>query len=204
MNRYSTGLKDILCGSGKYMLLAWLLSVAGCAIQPGQPGSSIDYRDITVDTDIQKVFDQAVALMQQEQYARAIPLLDQVTASEQRLTAPYINLAIAYEQTGDSGKAVENLEKALAIDAYDPTANNELGLIYRKQGKFELAKKAYITAIEKHPDYLPVIRNLGILCDLYLRDSECALEQYEKYQKLVPEDEKVKIWIADLKQRSGG
>jgi tetratricopeptide (TPR) repeat protein len=80
-------------------------------------------------------------------------------------------------------------------------ANNELGLLYRKEGKFNAARTAYENAIQKHPDYLPARKNLGVLCDLYLHDFNCALEQFEGYLELQPDDKTVTIWVADVKRR---
>ena len=99
--------------------------------------------------------------------------------------------------------AEENLRKALDIDLGHPVANNELGLIYRKAGRFDDARKAYENALVVHPEYLPARKNLGILCEIYLRDLKCALDQYEQYQGYVPDDKTVNIWIADLKRRMG-
>ena len=59
----------------------------------------------------------------------------------------------------------------------------------------------YEKAIEGFPNYYPAHRNLGILCELYLSDPECALEHYEIYTKAKPEDEQVKLWIMDLRIR---
>ena len=198
----------------RWRMLSFAMSMllfAGCAIQPGQQGE-VDVEEevpkardevIVVEAEVQKNFDAATSLMKQGEYESAIAILEKLVEAEQRLTAPYINLAIAYRHTGDDKKAQSSLDKALAIDKYDAMANNEQGLLLRKQGKFEEAKKAYTTALRKNPEYLPVIRNLGILCDIYLRDWECALEQFEKHQALSPDD-KLKIWIADLKRRTGG
>ncbi len=44
--------------------------------------------------------------------------------------------------------------------------------------------------------------NLGVLCDLYLRDLDCALAHYRRYQTLTEEnDRRVALWIADLSRR---
>lgn len=181
-------------------IMCLLAALSGCATQSGVSKAS-KVQDVDVSSDVQQTFDQALQLLQDEQYDTAITLLNNVIEQEQRLTAPYINLAMAYRHTGNEKLAEENLLKALAIDQAQPVANNELGILYRKQGRFEDAKKVYINALSEYPDYLPVIKNLGILCDIYMRDPQCALEQFEKYQQYAPEDKTVKIWIADLKTR---
>lgn len=185
---------------GKVIILCFLAAINGCATQSGT-STGIKEQDVSVSSDVQATFDQALKLLQEEQYDTAITLLSSVIEREKRLTAPYINLAMAYRKKGDDKQAEESLLKALAIDNTQPVANNELGIIYRKQGRFTDAKKVYITALSEYPDYLPVIKNLGILCDIYMRDPQCALEQFEKYQQQVPDDKTIKIWIADLKAR---
>ena len=182
------------------MMLCILALFSGCATQPGAT-SRYKSEDIDVSSEVQKEFDQALGLLQQKQYDAAISVLNSVIEKEKRLTAPYINLAMAYRHKGEDKLAEENLLKALEIDKTQPVANNELGILYRKQGRFADAKQVYITALSEYPDYLPVIKNLGILCDIYMRDPQCALEQFEKYQKQVPDDKTIEIWIADLKAR---
>ena len=130
-------------------------------------------------------------------------MLESVVEREQRLPAPYVNLAISQRRTGDEEAAEQNLIKALKLDLHHPVANNELGLLYRKAGKFSAARTAYENAIKEHPRYLPAKRNLGVLCDLYLHDFECALEQFEDYLELRPDDKTVSIWVFDVKQRLG-
>jgi len=77
------------------------------------------------------------------------------------------------------------------------------GLLYRKTGRFAEARAIYEKAIERFPDYYPVHKNLGILCDLYLNDSACALEHYEIYSKARPEDAQVPLWVANVRARLG-
>ena len=46
--------------------------------------------------------------------------------------------------------------------------------------------------------------NLGVLCDLYLRQPQRALEAYERYLTLAgTPDEKVSGWVTELKKRLG-
>lgn len=185
----------------KMLVVCSLAAISGCAINTGQSSWTSYEEIVAVDSDVQIAFDQALKSLQAEQYDVAIKLLNSVVEREKRLTAPYINLAMAHRHKGDEKLAEENLLKALSINQAQPVANNELGLLYRKQGRFEDAKKVYTNALSRHPGYLPIIRNFGILCDLYMRDPQCALEQFKKYQEHFPDDKTVKIWIADLNTR---
>ena len=156
---------------------------------------------VDIDSDVELDFKNAIVLMQQDNNAQAVTVLKTVIEREQRLPAPYVNIAIAYNKLGDTKAAEENLIKALKLDIGHPIANNELGLLYRKSGKFNAARTAYQNAINEHPDYLVAKRNLGVLCDLYIHDFECAYEQFEDYLDLKPDDKTVAIWLADVKRR---
>ena len=154
-----------------------------------------------VDPEIRSEFNQAVALLNQENYSEAIKLLKAVSGKTSKFSAPYINLGIAYARTDELEKAEENFKKALEISKQHPVAHNELGLIYRKTGRYVEARQLYETLLAMYPDFLPARKNLGVLCDIYIQDLNCALEQYEEYLKGIPGDEKVKIWVADVKSR---
>ena len=187
------------------LLAVFLFACAGGEVKT-QADSGYVYKNnsyVDVDADVENDFNKAVELLRKEQYQQAITVLDTVIERERRLPAPYVNIAMAYNKLGDVTKAEENFINALKLDIGHPTANNELGLLYRKAGKFNAARTAYQNAIKEHSDYLPAKRNLGVLCDLYLHDYKCALEQYEDYLELQPDDKSVAIWVSDVKQRIG-
>lgn len=148
-------------------------------------------------------FERAVDSMENQDYQKAIEHLVKVIEQSPGVTPPYIDMAICYERIGKPDQAEKQLKTALELIPDHPVASNEYGLLLRKAGRFAEAREIYEKAIATFPEYLPVHRNLGILCDLYLNDQTCALGQYEIYSEAKPEDEQVKIWIADLRLRLG-
>jgi tetratricopeptide (TPR) repeat protein len=157
----------------------------------------------TIDEASRRDFDLAVTMLEEGDYDRAIALLEKVIGKSPGVTAPYINLAIAYRRTGRLEQAEENLKRALELIPEHPVACNEYGLLLRETGRFAEARTMYETAVGRFPDYYPAQRNLGILCDLYLGDPACALEHYELYSEVRPDDGQVQLWVADLRARLG-
>ena len=157
-----------------------------------------------LDAESRRDFDRAVAMMKEGDFERAVELLEKVIEGAPGVTAPYINIAMAYAATDRPEAAEQHLKTALNMVSEHPVASNEYGLLLRRSGRFAEARETYEKALARFPEYLPARRNLGILCDLYLNDPACALEQYEFYSEAMPEDEQVKLWIADLSLRLGG
>lgn len=156
-----------------------------------------------VTTDARLGYDEAQQLLDQGETSRAIAILEALADEVPHLSAPRIDLGIAYHKAGDLEKAELNLQRALEANPAQPVALNELGIVYRKTGRFNEARKSYQAALRVYPNYHYARRNLGILCDLYLADSSCALQHYQAYLASVPDDREMRIWIADLRQRMG-
>ena len=199
-------------GAGLMALLMLPAFFFGCAaakkgpvVEPlpdGRPGFVI--REVAeVDAVTRSDFERAVAMLNDGNNEGAIELLTKVIARSPGVTAPHIDIAMAYMRTGKLELAEQHLKTALNLVPGHPVASNEYGLLLRKRGRFMEAREVYEKAIAGFPDYLPVHRNLGILCDLYLNDPECALEQFERYGKGMPADGQVNIWIAELRMRLG-
>jgi Flp pilus assembly protein TadD len=156
-----------------------------------------------LDADSRRFFEQAVAAMERGDYNRAIELLEKVVESSPGVTAPYINLAIACNKVDKAEAAEAYLKTALDLLPGHPVASNEYGLMLRRAGRFDEARKQYEQSLMLYPDYLPIRRNLGILCDFYMNDPECALTQYESYENIAPGNEQVRLWVSELRLRLG-
>jgi len=148
-------------------------------------------------------FDSAVRALEQKQYDSGIEQLTLVTEAAPDATSAHIDLAIAYRETNDLERAEASLKKALELNSRHPVALNELGIVYRKTGRFAEARKSYEQVLALYPGFHFARRNLAILCDVYLGDARCALEQYELYLQAVPGDEKAAMWVTDLRARAG-
>ncbi len=157
---------------------------------------------VQIDADTRAQYDNAVRQLEQKQYEQGIASLLKVTQRVPTAAAPYIDLGIAFGRTGDLDKAEASFKRALEINPRHPIAYNELGMVFRRKGQFAEARASYEKAIALVPDFHFARLNLAILCDLYLADATCALDNYEAYQRAMPDDKQAAIWIADLRTRA--
>lgn len=201
---------------GKYrgmLLFAAACALSGCATTKVPTSTarleiqeSVGFtitEEARISGNVRTDYESAMTLLQQGHHADGIALLEEVAAKAPQFSAPRIDLGIAYHRTGDLEAAERNLIMALQLNESHPIAHNELGIVYRKTGRFADARRSYEAALAIYPGYHFARRNLAVLCDLYLADSECALTHYEAYMATVPNDDEASMWIADLKMRHG-
>jgi Flp pilus assembly protein TadD len=157
---------------------------------------------VQIDADTRAQYDNALRQLEQKLYEQGIASLLKVTQRVPTAAAPYIDLGIAFGRTGDLDKAEASFKRALEINPRHPIAYNEIGMVYRRKGQFAEARASYEKAIALVPDFHFARLNLAILCDLYLADTTCALDNYEAYQRAIPDDKQAAMWIADLRTRA--
>lgn len=160
-------------------------------------------RTVAVSPEAKGDFEAAMRFVKTEEYEKAAELLNKVVKAEPKNAIPGINLALVYKKQGKLKEAEESLKLALAAEPENPVANNEYALLYRKTGRFAEARSLYEKTLEKYPHFTMLHKNLGILCDLYLNDYECAIKHYIIYSSVMQDDKSAKIWIADLEKRTG-
>ena len=157
-----------------------------------------------ISGDVRIDYERALDLLEQGELEGGAALLETVAANAPTLSAPWIDLGIAYHRIGDFEAAENNLRQALELNPQHPIALNELGIVYRKTARFAEARRSYEAALEVYPGYHYARRNLAVLCDLYLADMGCALRNYEAYMATVHSDDEAAMWLRDIRYRAGG
>lgn len=195
------------------LLLLSTAAISGCATTESslvparieiqqQVGFTIT-EETKISGDVRLDYDEALTYLKQGQLEQGVELLESVVEAAPQLSAPRIDLGIAYHRKGDLEAAESTLLQALESNPNHPIAHNELGIVYRETGRFAAARQSYQAALATYPGYHFARRNLAILCDLYLADLDCALQNYEAYMATVPSDKEATMWMADIRQRMG-
>jgi tetratricopeptide (TPR) repeat protein len=160
--------------------------------------------DAPVNPTTQRAFDDASRALRSGRVDEAERAYKSLAQANPDLGGPHANLGVIYRQSGKLNESASELEQAVKLNPRQPIFLNQLGVTYRQQGQFAKARDAYQRAIALDPGYAAAALNLGILYDLYLGDTQRALEQYARYLALTPSDATVTKWVADLKNRKPG
>jgi Flp pilus assembly protein TadD len=151
---------------------------------------------------VQASFDDACRALRAGRVDEAERGFRALAQSDPELGGPHANLGLIHLRAERFNEAVAELELAVKGSPEQARYFNSLGIAYRQQGQFAKARGAYEQALALDPGYAAATMNLGILNDLYLRDTSRALELYDQYLALSPAgDPAVSKWVADLKNR---
>jgi tetratricopeptide (TPR) repeat protein len=178
-------------------------TTASATAAPARPAPPVYATPVNPAT--QRAFDDASRALRSGRVDEAERAYRALAQANPELGGPHANLGVIYRQAGKMKESVAELEQAVKLSPQQPIYLNQLGIAYRQQGQFAKARDAYQRAVALDPGYAAAVLNLGILYDLYLGDTQRALEQYARYLSLVPNgDATVTKWVADLKNRKPG
>ena len=127
-------------------------------------------------------FTAAMRKLQTGDYEEAIALCEQALEKGLQETPEddaYNLMCSAYLDLDDYEKAIENGEKALALNDNNYICWTNLGIAYRMNGNYPRAIECYNNALAINPEYPEVLSSLGTLYVIQ-GDPEQALVYFEK------------------------
>ena len=165
-------------------------------------GKILSQPNFKISKKTANAYNLALQKMREKNYDTAILEMQNVAKMDQRISGPWVNIGVAYKELGNIEKAKKAFEKALIINPKNPYALNQLAILKREEGAFEVAEKLYLQALTTYPDYKNAHLNLAILCDVYLRKIDCALGHYQEYLALSGgQDKQVIAWMSQLEKQ---
>lgn len=176
----------------KIILCFLLLVLAACSSQPKKIGTP----------EQQQRYQLALNALEAGRDKEALSLLKAFVKKYPEFSGPQANLGRLYQRLGQTEKATQYFDRAMALVPESAAIYNVVAMHYRKLGRFVDAEKAYLAAIKQDPRHSDVLLNLGILYDLYLHQPMRAVVFYRRYQSSIDKkDPQVALWVADLKRR---
>ncbi|UCG71945.1 MAG: tetratricopeptide repeat protein [Chromatiales bacterium] len=187
-------------------MLALTVALGGCA---GNKATQVADAEATAEpvfpADAMDRYARALGWMDAGDDARAAGAFRELAADYPDYAGPLVNLAILESRAGNTEAGINLLSNAVVICDQCAPAWNQLGILLRRQGRFEEAESAYLKALAEDPDYALAHYNLGVLYDLYQQQPATAVEHYERYVALTDDVSQLPVdkWIVDLRRRIG-
>jgi tetratricopeptide (TPR) repeat protein len=145
---------------------------AGCGGSPDSPEVKLE---------------RARILMEREQAAEAIPLLNEVVAAAPKNPEARYQRGVAYESLDVLEKALVDYTECLAMDAERTDALNNKAVVLARMRRFEEAAAEFTRLVDLDPQGSLAYRNRG-LCHFDLKQYDAALADYAKALELAPDD----------------
>lgn len=147
-------------------------------------------------------FKEALILFQSGADAQAEAKMKLLVDAETQLSGPAYNLAYYYYQKENFEDAIKYAQIAVERNTNNVNARNLLAASYRAQSKFAKSEQAYLDLLQVWGGYLPAYKNLGILYDLYMGQSEKAYPYYKQYNTYTnDEDKQVVGWALVIERK---
>jgi len=157
---------------GRLFVLGILISLAGCSGSAGSPEVKLE---------------RARILMERDQTAEAIPLLNEVIAATPKDPEARYQRGVAYESLNVLEKALVDYTECLGLDEDRTDALNNKAVVLAKMKRFEEAATEFTRLVNLDPKGPLAYRNRG-LCHFDLGQYDAALADYAKALELAPEE----------------
>jgi tetratricopeptide (TPR) repeat protein len=136
-------------------------------------------------------------------FAEAIEALTQVVGLTPNFPPAYFELAICYQNQGEKEKALEFFQKALELDAQNPDAAYNAGLILFELNRVDEALANFDRALKVKPG-VPEYLEMAGRCHINQGDFAKAIEYLEQAKAAQTDPDRIKFLddlIAKLKEQ---
>lgn len=184
--------------------LSWVVAVVAAFVLSGCATTGSDKSTAKPESPQAQLHARAVQAASDGDTQSAEHLFEQLTQNYPDYATPWLNVALLRYKRGDHKGAAYFLKQALDRDSGLAPAWNLQGVMARETNEIDAAEKAYRDALSADPRYAPAWLNLGILLEIWRGQLPAAMQSYQKYVELTPEDSvdpRVAGWIADLQRR---
>ncbi len=179
-----------------------LACLSGCASLQSGSSALEPAGDEQPPAEVLSSHQDALAHLEAGRFGAAVEEWRALTVYAPAYPGPWLDLVLALQRQHDYVAAENEARKGLEFHPEFADLQHQLAVVLRHRGQFTAAKAAYQAALAMDPGFALAQRNLGVLCDLYLHDLECAQAAYAEYQQLSSEpDAEVNRWLADLQRR---
>ena len=118
-------------------------------------------RVVELNVSQSKVFNRALALVQQRRLSEAVREFERVLEENPENYGAHINLIGLYGDLGKPTQAERHYEQALVLASDRPVLYNNIGTVRLRYGRVTKAVSAFAKAVELDPSYTRAWRNLG-------------------------------------------
>lgn len=176
-----------------------ILTLFGCGATPSKQTDGEGREKIETLNEVDSaLMNSALSAMRDEDYARAEKDLKILLTRRKNVAEPWVNYALCLYYQGKSDQLTSALRELETRFKDVPHAYNLQGLMAVKRGEFDVAESYYLKALKLDPEYANAWFNLAYLQDVYLQNIVKAVEHYDRYLKLRPDDQETKAWRESL------
>jgi choline-sulfatase len=137
-------------------------------------------------TDLFPILDRASGLFVREQYAEALPLLEQIRERDPHNLDAALRLASAHSALGNDAEALAAFRRAGEIAPDSPDVRTYLALHYAKGRDWELAIPLLERIVREQPDRLPPLEALAVIRERQGRMEEAVALREKVYTMRTP------------------
>jgi hypothetical protein len=138
-----------------------------------------------MDGSVGELLAQAVRHYLAGEWAQAVPLFQQVVASDPANPIANHQLGLIAFQSGQAALASQLIERAAAADPSNAEYHNNLGVTLNAQGRLAEARVSFERAAALKPDHAPALNNLGSVHEAEGR-LDTAIEAYRRALEIDP------------------